>query len=73
MLVHGDDDARLQAGVVKRAEWPETEIVWVLQTQSRQNAADLESAAPKLQPVGGALNQRHYFPFAAIKLAMVLP
>jgi len=26
MLVHGHDDARLQPGVVKRAEWPEARI-----------------------------------------------
>jgi hypothetical protein len=57
MLVHGDDDAQLQAGVIKRAERPEARIVCVLQAQSRQNAADLKSAAPKFHPVGGALNQ----------------
>lgn len=27
MLVPGDDNARLQVGVVKRAEWPEGGIV----------------------------------------------
>jgi hypothetical protein len=56
MLVHGDDNAWLQVGVVKCAEWPEAGIVCVLQTKSWQDSADLKSATPKFHPVGGALN-----------------
>jgi hypothetical protein len=48
VLMHGDDDARLQPGVVEGAERAEARIVWILQAKSRQNAADPKSAASKL-------------------------
>jgi hypothetical protein len=63
----------LQAGVVKRAERPEAAIVCLLQGQARKDAADLKSAMPELQPVGGPLNQYHHSPFATRKPATVFP
>ena len=51
-----EDIGWLRAWIDQRAEWSEAGIVWVLQTQSRQDAADLKSATSKFHPVGGALN-----------------
>jgi hypothetical protein len=42
MLVHSDDNAWLQVGVVKRAEWPEAGIVCILQTKSQARRGGFE-------------------------------